>query len=172
MHNCTSPNDVTYHNFPSDPILAEQWLKICSKTFIPKTAKVCSSHFSSESYKSTPKELKSGIFKRKYLKRGSLPTACLPVPPPVPPPAQPLPGLANGRVLNVPPPLPGLAIGGGVLDVPTPLPGLANGKRLRKVTNKYEHLKKLLFFNLFKIKKFQIFFYAPPPYFVVTHIFF
>ena len=82
MVNCTSPNNVPYHNFPTDPLRANEWLKICKKVKVPKTAKVCGLHFTKASYKRSYVEESTGHSGKKRLKCDSVPYQPFISPPP------------------------------------------------------------------------------------------
>ena len=49
---CPSPQNASYHNFPSDINLQKLWIELTKRKdpVNPKTARICSQHFKPEDY--------------------------------------------------------------------------------------------------------------------------
>ena len=80
VESCPNPNGIIYHSFPHKSELQELWIEACGrKNLIPciKNAKICSRHFSSDSYERDLRNELLGLPVRKKLKSNAIPTLLL-----------------------------------------------------------------------------------------------
>jgi len=76
IDSCSSPNGIKYHSFPKNSYSIQQiWMKACNRDFHSiKNAKICSRHFTPESYERDLRNELLGIPVRKKLKHDAVPT--------------------------------------------------------------------------------------------------
>lgn len=78
-HRKTKGGPIRYHRFPGDSKTRARWVKACGKQFLNcSTARICSRHFSDESYERDVQHILLGLPTRCRLKKGALPCQNLP----------------------------------------------------------------------------------------------
>lgn len=78
-HRKTKGASVRYHRFPSDATTRAQWVRACGKvSFNTLTARVCSRHFTENSYERDVQHELLGLPARSRLRKGAVP--CIDIP--------------------------------------------------------------------------------------------
>ena len=75
---CESPRDQTYHRYPTDPIIAKQWVIFSGMKTVCKTARICGKHFDQSAFKNKLKEELLNTSMRKILHKTAVPTLHIP----------------------------------------------------------------------------------------------
>lgn len=86
-HRRTRGRRIRYHRFPRIPEVRSRWVEACGRAPLPngdvpfnvKTARICSLHFTVESYEKDMEHLVLGLPMRSRLRRGAVPTVDVPV---------------------------------------------------------------------------------------------
>lgn len=86
-HRRTRGRRIRYHRFPQIPEVRSRWVRACGRTplangdipFNIQTARICSLHFSNDSYEKDMEHLVLGLPVRSRLRRGAVPTIGVPV---------------------------------------------------------------------------------------------
>ncbi|XP_046427693.1 uncharacterized protein LOC124183344 isoform X4 [Neodiprion fabricii] len=111
-HRRTRGRRIRYHRFPQLPEVRSRWVRACGRVplsngnapFNIQTARICSLHFTNESYEKDVEHMVLGLPARSRLRRGAVPTVCVPVS--VQPVTKMLVEDAKRSLLKVPPPQP------------------------------------------------------------------
>lgn len=85
-HRRTRGRRIRYHRFPRIPEVRSRWIRACGRVplsngeipFNIKTARVCSLHFTADSYEKDVEHLVLGLPMRSRLRRGAVPTIDVP----------------------------------------------------------------------------------------------
>lgn len=86
-HRRTRGRRIRYHRFPQIPEVRSRWVCACGRVPLPngdipfniQTARICSLHFTNESYEKDMEHLVLGLPVRSRLRRGAVPTIGVPV---------------------------------------------------------------------------------------------
>lgn len=86
-HRRTRGRRIRYHRFPQIPEVRSRWVRACGRVplvngeipFNIQTARICSLHFTNESYEKDMEHLVLGLPVRSRLRRGAVPTIGVPV---------------------------------------------------------------------------------------------
>ncbi|KAK1119481.1 hypothetical protein K0M31_013308 [Melipona bicolor] len=86
-HRQTRGRCIRYHRFPQIPEVRSRWVRACGRVplsngeipFNIQTARICSLHFTNESYEKDMEHLVLGLPVRSRLRRGAVPTIGVPV---------------------------------------------------------------------------------------------
>ncbi|XP_034951634.1 uncharacterized protein [Chelonus insularis] len=86
-HRRTRGRRIRYHRFPQIPEVRSRWVRACGRTplsngdipFNIQTARICSLHFTNDSYEKDMEHLVLGLPVRSRLRRGAVPTIGVPV---------------------------------------------------------------------------------------------
>lgn len=86
-HRQTRGRCIRYHRFPQIPEVRSRWVRACGRVplsngeipFNIQTARICSLHFTNESYEKDMEHLVLGLPARSRLRRGAVPTIGVPV---------------------------------------------------------------------------------------------
>lgn len=86
-HRRTRGRRIRYHRFPQIPEVRSRWVCACGRVPLPngeipfniQTARICSLHFTNESYEKDMEHLVLGLPVRSRLRRGAVPTVGVPV---------------------------------------------------------------------------------------------
>ncbi|XP_046744474.1 uncharacterized protein LOC124410274 isoform X4 [Diprion similis] len=109
-HRRTRGRRIRYHRFPQLPEVRSRWVRACGRVplsngnapFNIQTARICSLHFTNDSYEKDVEHMVLGLPARSRLRRGAVPTICVPVS--VQPVTKMLVEDAKRSLLKVPPP--------------------------------------------------------------------
>lgn len=86
-HRRTRGRRIRYHRFPQIPEVRSRWVRACGRVplangdipFNIQTARICSLHFTNDSYEKDMEHLVLGLPVRSRLRRGAVPTIGVPV---------------------------------------------------------------------------------------------
>ena len=86
-HRRTRGRRIRYHRFPQIPEVRARWVRACGRAplangdipFNIQTARICSLHFTNDSYEKDMEHLVLGLPLRSRLRRGAVPTLGVPV---------------------------------------------------------------------------------------------
>ncbi|XP_043513503.1 myotubularin-related protein DDB_G0290005-like isoform X2 [Frieseomelitta varia] len=86
-HRQTRGRSIRYHRFPQIPEVRSRWVRACGRVplsngeipFNIQTARICSLHFTNDSYEKDMEHLVLGLPVRSRLRRGAVPTIGVPV---------------------------------------------------------------------------------------------
>ncbi|KAL7305209.1 hypothetical protein TKK_0002595 [Trichogramma kaykai] len=86
-HRRTRGRRIRYHRFPQIPEVRQRWVRACGRPplsngdipFNIQTARICSLHFTNDSYEKDMEHLVLGLPVRSRLRRGAVPTIGVPV---------------------------------------------------------------------------------------------
>lgn len=86
-HRQTRGRCIRYHRFPQIPEVRSRWVRACGRMplsngevpFNIQTARICSLHFTNDSYEKDMEHLVLGLPARSRLRRGAVPTVNVPV---------------------------------------------------------------------------------------------
>ena len=86
-HRQTRGRCIRYHRFPQIPEVRSRWVRACGRVplsngeipFNIQTARICSLHFTNDSYEKDMEHLVLGLPVRSRLRRGAVPTIGVPV---------------------------------------------------------------------------------------------
>ena len=78
-HRKTKGRRVRYHRFPAEDDVRSRWVSVCGRSFNTATARVCSLHFSPNSYERDVEHELLGLPPRSRLKRGAVPDRAVPI---------------------------------------------------------------------------------------------
>lgn len=86
-HRQTRGCSIRYHRFPQIPEVRSRWVRACGRVplsngeipFNIQTARICSLHFTNDSYEKDMEHLVLGLPARSRLRRGAVPTVGVPV---------------------------------------------------------------------------------------------
>ncbi|KAK0089888.1 hypothetical protein PV325_004911 [Microctonus aethiopoides] len=86
-HRRTRGRRIRYHRFPQIPEVRARWVRACGRAplsngdipFNIQTARICSLHFTNDSYEKDMEHLVLGLPVRSRLRRGAVPTIGVPV---------------------------------------------------------------------------------------------
>lgn len=86
-HRRTRGRRIRYHRFPQIPEVRSLWVRACGRAPLPngeipfniQTARICSLHFTNDSYEKDMEHLVLGLPVRSRLRRGAVPTDEVPV---------------------------------------------------------------------------------------------
>ena len=86
-HRRTRGRRIRYHRFPQIPEVRARWVRACGRVplsngeapFNIQTARICSLHFTDDSYEKDMEHLVLGLPVRSRLRRGAVPTLGVPV---------------------------------------------------------------------------------------------